>query len=334
VEIWLRYDLRRAPFAMSTRTLIGHVLEQVAWADKQGFHTVQLSEHHGFEDGYNPSPLVLGGAVAALTSRMRLNPPLILPLYDPVRLAEDCCILDNISGGRLDITAVAGYTASDFAMMGISLKDRAPLQERALDVLVAAFNGRPFSFEGRTGKVMPLPAQPGGPPLFIGGSIMATAKRAAKYGAGYYPMDHDPKFVEAYKQACAELGKPVGKILRYSPALFLHVAEDPDADWAKIAPHALHEANAYYEAGKAAGEMNPFPKAETAEELRATGSYLVLTPDQCVDHCRKEAAAGRYVTLAPMTGGLPAEMAFSSLDLFATKVMPHIDVTLPPEPIS
>jgi len=324
MEIWLRYDLRSPKFGTPTKTIISVALEQAAWADSRGFHTVQLSEHHGYVDNYNPSPLVLGGAVAAVTSKLRINPPLILPLHDPIRLAEDCCVLDNISNGRLDITAILGYMPGDFAMYGVSLGDRSRLAVRSLEVLAVAFSGRPFDFEGRKGCVTPLPIQPGGPPIYVGGSVMATARRAAKYGQGYYPMNPDEKFVTEYRRACAELGKSPGKVLRYSPALFVHVAEDPDAAWAKIAPHAMHESNSYAKGAQATGEMNPFPAAENPEALRKTGAYLVLTPSQCLDYARRERQAGRFITLVPMMGGLAPDLAWSSLELFGNEVLPTL----------
>lgn len=325
MEVWLRYDLRSPGFGASTPELVSVSLDQLAWAEDNGFDTVQLSEHHGFADGYNPSPLVLGGAVAARTSRIRLNPPLILPLHDPVRLAEDCCVLDNISGGRLDITVVAGYIPTDFDMYGVALADRGRLLDAKLEVLTRAFRGEPFEYEGRRGTITPRPVQPGGPRIFIGGSIMATARRAARYGHGYYPMDQSPKYLEEYRRACAELGKEPGKLLLYSPVLFFHVSEDPDAAWARIAPHALHEANEYAEAARSVGQMSPFPAAMDADALRATGAYQVMTPEECVAYARAERDAGRYLTMTPLMGGMPPDLGWESLELFAARVLPALE---------
>src|SRR5690625_7601664 len=71
------------------------------FADKHGFASINLSEHHGFSDGYNPSPIVLGGAIAARTRRVRISlGALILPLHDPLRIAEDLAVLVLISRGR------------------------------------------------------------------------------------------------------------------------------------------------------------------------------------------------------------------------------------------
>ena len=93
----LRYDLRRPDFCTATNSeLADTAIEQCVWADQLGFATVTLSEHHGSPDGYLPSPLVLGAAIAARTQNIRLMfAALIAPLHDPVRLAEDIAYLDE-----------------------------------------------------------------------------------------------------------------------------------------------------------------------------------------------------------------------------------------------
>src|SRR5262245_44833556 len=92
----LRYDLRcPAWVGTSPAALYTAALEQCAWADRQGFAGVILSEHHGSDDGYLPSPLVFAAAVAARTQQLRiLIGALIVPLHDPLRIAEDLAVLD------------------------------------------------------------------------------------------------------------------------------------------------------------------------------------------------------------------------------------------------
>ncbi|MFP8874353.1 MAG: LLM class flavin-dependent oxidoreductase, partial [Myxococcota bacterium] len=107
----LRYDLRCPPFAEATSAdLVEAAIEQCAWADERGFASVTLSEHHGAEDGYLPSPLVLAAAMAARTRRIRIVlAALIAPLQDPLRLAEDIAVLDVISKGRVIPVLSGGY---------------------------------------------------------------------------------------------------------------------------------------------------------------------------------------------------------------------------------
>jgi alkanesulfonate monooxygenase SsuD/methylene tetrahydromethanopterin reductase-like flavin-dependent oxidoreductase (luciferase family) len=183
MKIWLRYDLRSPPFGTSHRDLGRVALEQAEWADKRGFEAVQLPEHHGSPDGYNPSPFVLGAAIAGRTSKMRIHPSaVLLPLHDPVRVAEDTAVLDNISGRRVDLTIGLGYIPSEFAMFGVSLNERGRLVEEKLGVLRRALAGERFEYEGRKISVTPRPVQQPTPPLYVGGGVVAAAKRAAKLG--------------------------------------------------------------------------------------------------------------------------------------------------------
>jgi hypothetical protein len=154
--------------------------------------------------------------------------------------------------------------------------------------------------------------------------VIATARRAAHLGDGYYPMEYRVDFVSEYYQCCAELGKSPGRIINSTGPRFIHIAEDPEAAWAKIAPHALHESNSYAAAAKTLGQISPFQQADDAAALRATNTYLVLTPAECLALARRQRDAGRHLTLAPMIAGLDPGLAWESLELFADKVIPQL----------
>ncbi len=142
----LRYDLRCPQFAKtSAAELAAAAVEQCEWADRLGFVSVTLSEHHGSDDGYLPSPMLLAAAIAARTSNMRLMlAAMIVPLHDPVRLAEDLAVLDVVSQGRLIPVLSGGYVASEFARFGRELKERAALMDEIVPFLERAWTGEPF----------------------------------------------------------------------------------------------------------------------------------------------------------------------------------------------
>jgi len=109
-RILLRYDMRAPAFGAPAAALYAAALEQAAFADAHGFDAVQLSEHHGSEDGYLPAPLVLAAAIAGRTKGIRLEiAALILPLHEPLRVAEDVAVLDLASAGRVELVIGAGY---------------------------------------------------------------------------------------------------------------------------------------------------------------------------------------------------------------------------------
>ncbi|MBO0729751.1 MAG: LLM class flavin-dependent oxidoreductase, partial [Acidimicrobiaceae bacterium] len=299
-------------------------LDQCEWADKLGFESVALTEHHGSEDGYNPSPLTLAAAVAARTSRLRIRiAALILPLHDPIRVAEDAAVVDQISRGRLELIIGAGYVAQEFAMFGKDLADRAQAQTEAVEVLKQAWTGEPFAYRGATITVTPRPFQDPRPPLILGGSSGGAARRAARIADGFVPTL--PHFAEVYREECRKLGRPEPPPAQPSiPALFVHIAEDPDKAWSEIAPHALHETNSYGAWLAAAGDSpGPYTPFTDADQLRQSGMYLVLTPEELLERARALGPGGA-VGFHPLMGGLDPALAWDSLRLFETRVLPAL----------
>jgi alkanesulfonate monooxygenase SsuD/methylene tetrahydromethanopterin reductase-like flavin-dependent oxidoreductase (luciferase family) len=315
----LRYDLRAPAFGPPAETLYRAALEQCAWAEDHGFAMATLSEHHGSDDGYCPSPLVMAAAIAGRTRNLRiLVAALILPLYDPIRLAEDLAVLDLASGGRIDLVLGAGYRAEELAMFGREMGERVPLLEEGIAVLRSAWSGEEFEYRGRRVRVTPRPARPEGPGLLMGGSTPGAARRAARLGAGFVPVD--PSLWPAYEEACRALGRDVGSPPPPAGPRFIHVADDPDEAWARIAPHAMHETNSYGGWLASADAVGPYEPSDDADALRASGAYVVVTPDECVAMVRGTGA----LLLHPLMGGLDPDLAWQSLELVASKVIPRL----------
>lgn len=319
VLLSLRYDLRAPPFGTPPKALYQAALEQCAWAEEQGFHMVTLSEHHGAEDGYCPSPLVMAAAVCGRTRSLRvLVAALVLPLYDPIRLAEDLAVLDLASSGRVDLIVGAGYRPEELAMFGREMSERVALVEEGVGTLKAAWSGEEFDYRGRRVRVTPQPARPGGPVLLMGGSTKAAARRAARLGDGFIPVDLS--LWPAYEAACREVGRDPGLPPPVGGPLFVHVADDPERAWAQIAPHALHEMSSYGAWEARAEGIARYTPVEDIEAVRASGKYVVVTPDECVDLARSEGT----LRLHPLMGGLSPDLAWESLELVASKVLPHV----------
>src|SRR5262245_55361044 len=254
----LRYDLRCAPFdATTSADLMATALDQCEWADRLGFASVTLSEHHGSPDGYLPSPLVFGAAIAARTRNVRIViAALIVPLHDPIRIAEDIAVLDVVSRGRVIPIVSGGYVESEFRAFGKRLSDRARVMEGIVPFLERAWTGEPFQHHGATVRVMPRPVQQPRPPIFMGGASDAAARRAARYADHFVPTL--PEFYPIYREERVKLGKPDPGPLSRAPGSFLYIAEDPDAAWERIAPYAMHEMNAYGRWMTEAGVTGPY----------------------------------------------------------------------------
>lgn len=322
----MRFDMRTPgldPAATSSR--YGAALEMAAWADRAGFDMLVLSEHHGAEDGYLPSPMVMAGAVAAVTDQVMINvSALLVPLHNPVRLAEDVAVVDLISNGRISFVAGIGYRPIEYEALGIPWAGRGQRMDAALEVLLKAWRGEEFEWEGGTYRVTPLPVQR--PPMvFIGGSGPKAAKRAARFGLGLFPSVPDQELLDRYEAECRALGNEPGWCMAPSadqPGMVI-VADDPDKAWAEAGPFLLRDAMTYKSWQTADTNSMVQSAATTIEELRAEGVYQVLTPDEVVALAGLLGNLGGIV-LHPLCGGLPPEMAWPSLELFADKVLPRI----------
>lgn len=322
-QFMLRYDLRHPDFSSAgSADMYRAAIEQCAWGEQNGFMAAHLSEHHGSSDGYCPAPLLLASAVAARTETMMLYiAALIAPLHDPVRLAEQLAVLDIISAGRVLPIISAGYRSEEFEAVGKTLGDRRDYMEMIGPFLQQAWLGEPFEFEGREISVTPRPHSEPRPPILMGGSSRAAARRAARDGDYFIPSG--PEIFEMYREELAKLGKPDPGPMPPSATAVVFVAEDPDACWEQIGPHLQHETNMYAAWSEQAGTHSPYRHCETLADLRESPSYAVYSPAEMVDYARSLGEADS-ILFHPLCGGIHPDLAWQSLNLFAEKVLPEL----------
>jgi probable F420-dependent oxidoreductase len=173
-------------------------LELVRLAEQVGFDSAWVSEHHGSSDGYLPSLLPMLAAFAAVTERIELGTGVVLtPLHDPLRLAEDAAVVDQLSAGRLILGLGNGSREEEFRMFGRATNERGLRTEETVEILRRAWSGRRFSFDGRTlrydrVKVTPPTARPEGPPILLGGYARRAVERAGRLADGYITDETGP----------------------------------------------------------------------------------------------------------------------------------------------
>ncbi len=318
--IGIRFDLRVPRFAQTTHAeLYAACLDQCAWADQQGLDIIVLSEHHGVADGYLPAPLTLAAAIAGRTKKIRITiAAALLPLHDPVRMAEQLAVLDLASGSRVSFVAGLGYRQEEFDMAGIDRTKRGKLLEEYVGVMRQAWTGEPFEWRGRTVRVTPKPNAP--PMILVGGSTAVAARRAARLGAGFFPAIGDQRLADTYTAECARLGFTGGFVSLPGGPGFVHVSEDPERDWARVGPHALYDAQTYAAWQTPDQRSSMHVDAQTIDDVRKSGVYRVVTPDECVALAQE---TGRVI-LHPLMGGLSPELGWQGLKLFESKVLPRI----------
>jgi hypothetical protein len=134
-------------------------------------------------------------------------------------------------------------------------------------------------------------------------------------------MSKDPELGEHYRQACEAVGFAHGFFNYPAGPSFVHVAEDPERAWAEIGDYAIYDASSYstWQTGDHDNAVDMGGRS-TIEELDASGMWKVVTPDECVELAQ---AAGS-VALHPLMGGMPPEIGWASLELFADKVLPRL----------
>jgi alkanesulfonate monooxygenase SsuD/methylene tetrahydromethanopterin reductase-like flavin-dependent oxidoreductase (luciferase family) len=309
------------PAEMSARYRAG--IEMAAYADANGFMAVSFEEHHGAENGWSPSPLVTAGMVLACTHNVRVTiQALLVPLHDPLRVAEDLAVLDLAGGGRLSVVAGLGYRPSEYAAHGKDWERRGALMDECLDVILKAWSGEPFEHNGTTTRVTPIPGSPPQALLFVGGRTKVAARRAARFGLPFWPVAHLPDLEAYYLKQCKEHGTTGFAIMPSPDTTFTFVAEDPDRTWAELGHHFLHEAQTY------AGWQNndthsaAYSAATTVDELRAEGKYTVRTPAECVELAKDPSFVFVH---HPLCGGLPPGRGWESLRLFVDQVLPVVN---------
>ncbi len=319
----LYYDFRNPPaFERPFDRLYREVLEQAAWAERQlGFRSVWISEHHFVDDGYTPSPLTLAGALAASTERMRLGTSIvILPLQDPVRLAEDALTVDAISGGRFALGVGLGYRPSEFAGFGVSFASRRARLEEGLSILRAAFDGRPIAERGGV-RITPGPLGPGRPELWVGGFAPAAIERAVPIADGMLlPI---PELWPRYADSCAKLGRRP----RVAAGYHWIVAADPEAELNRVAPYLMHQVNEYGASGAYGPGWEP---VTTAGEITTRTPYQLLDADGIARQIVEAATTGfvedvHWWTIFP---GEPIEWSNARLHYFVDAVVPRVRALL------
>ncbi len=322
----MRHDFRTPRDGTSTQAdIYAAAMDQFRWADEHGFDFAVVSEHHGFADGWMPAPITVAAAIVGATERIPLLlSAVLLPLHDPIRIAEQLVVLDHLSRGRVWTVLGAGYRPEEFVMAGEDVKRRGKTLEAKIRVLQQAFTGEPFTYEGREVQVTPKPFTDPHPPILVGGGVEAAARRAARLRLPMMPMHGDPQLGEWYRDEAAKTGFEGGYVMRPSGPTFIHVSHDPDAAWAEIGPYVLDEAQTYAAIQTGGQHSAPMVTADTLDELRASPQVLVGTPDDILA-AAESVAQGGALTFNPLAGGLPPKLAWESLELVATEVLPRMN---------
>lgn len=329
LRIGLAYDFRTRPGSgVSVTDSYAAGLEQIRLADQLGFDHVWFSEHRFLKDGHLPGFVPAAGVVAGATKNIRIGTDIaLLPFYDPLRLAEDVAVLDQFSGGRIELGIGMGYAPHEFKAIGMPVKNRVSHTEEGIEILRQAWSDAPINFKGKRYSytdvdVHPKPIQPGGPPLWIAAMSHAGAMRAARFDTHILPQGNRRDVLDPWKSELLASGRDPN-MYRVGILKSFLVTHDKERDWAIV-----KEAERY--------RMSVYAKFFAATE----DSYTALNKDSdpipqnwvVGDPEEVTIALQQFITehsITDLTGwglppGVPPELAASSIELFASRVAPRL----------
>ena len=322
-------------------------IEFVKAADEAGFWGYHVAEHHASPLNTVPVPGVWLGAVAQATKRIHMGPlGYLLPLYSPLRLAEEICILDHLSNGRMEVGVGRGVSPFELAYHKIDHSKSREIFEDAYKCLKVALTSDTFSYDSDryAYKDVPVPLRPlqGPHPAFWYASSNATGSAfAGEEGLHFVtngPSARAKANIDAYLEALAKRGgaaQPKGEFKGGAVIGVLRqiVVADTDEQARAIAAPAVaeHHANLTYlvrkhaHEGSVAQRLN-IPLAATIEDALRDGAVIAGTPDTVRAEIERQAGelGFNYLLTYPFFGSMRFDHAMRSLNLFASEVMPHL----------
>jgi len=326
------YDFRNPPaWQRPWSDLYAEALDVIAWSETVGFTGAWVPEHHNAADGYQPAPNVVLAAIAARTKTLRLGSAVALgPLYHPVRFAEECAVLDIISGGRAEMALAIGYRRREYDAYGLDFRTRGSRFDEFLHIVRELWAGETVTFEGRhytvkDAMIMP-PSTRGQIPLYIGGFADKALARVAKYADGYFGNE---EFCDQYVAKLREQGKDPAQAGIRIQGLFFAVADDPEKAIDELAPYYHYINNSYsvwMGEDNAIGIDDPMLKPMDLEQFKKSGILQIVTPEAAVAKFESlQARTGADHFMMMMPAGLPAARFMEYAQLFADKVIPAFE---------
>jgi probable F420-dependent oxidoreductase len=312
---------------------IDETIAEAQLAESCGFDSIFFGEHHQDRDGFLPSPLIVAAAVAARTTTLRVGTSVILlPLHHPVRVAEDVITLDLVSKGRVVLGVGIGYQPADFRAFGLPMEDRRGRFEESIEILRLCWAGEPFTFTGKhytleDVRVTPRPHQKPSPPLWIGASVTAAARRAGRVADAFVGtpstgLANATMLADTYRQAAREAGRPP-QVVQMRDAWVARSRAEADSVYG---PHVMTAYKYYWDNKLAEFRSIPAGTPFTLENL-APDRLVMGDPDTCIrEFQRWSAATGAAYFLLRFrhahSGGPPHEKIMEAIRLFGERVIP------------
>jgi alkanesulfonate monooxygenase SsuD/methylene tetrahydromethanopterin reductase-like flavin-dependent oxidoreductase (luciferase family) len=302
--------------------------------DRAGFYSYHLAEHHATPLGMAPSPSVFLAAVAQRTTRLRFGPMIYaLPLYHPLRMIAEICMLDQMSGGRLDAGFGRGASPIELDLYGSDPAANREIYDEALAVVLQGLTAKTVSFKGKHFRFDDVPMELGPvqkphPPLWYGVHANDSAARSAKQGLNVISLDGVAAtrgYSDSYRAAWLASGR-TGQRPKFGLGRFVVVA-DSDAEAVRLAERAYPMWHAsFHHLFKVYDRMPSHPRPPTYAEIMADGRGLAGSPATVTAAIREQmtTAGADYFVGQFAFGDLTVGEVRRSVELFAGDVMPAL----------
>jgi alkanesulfonate monooxygenase SsuD/methylene tetrahydromethanopterin reductase-like flavin-dependent oxidoreductase (luciferase family) len=331
--------LLQSPSARSSQEIYARGVEIAQAAESLGFRNMWLAEHHFSTYGYLSRPLQFATYIAAKTERMRVGTAVIVvPLHHPLVIAEEIATADLLSGGRLDVGLGRGYQRYEFERLGLDLADSRPRWEESVDIMLKAFEGKPFTYDGKFFQipettVLPQPLQQPHPPIWITAqspeSVEAAVRRGFNVLTGGFgiPIERTAEFRRLFDRLVAELNPPHPLLVGTQRAVYVTDNEADaraaaeEARWNMRVTLSLRHGYERVERGRAIA----VPRDQEPETDDLLARFLVIgTPDTCIHQIKRmqELVGISHFNCSFWFGDLEHRRVLRSMELFAGEVMP------------
>jgi alkanesulfonate monooxygenase SsuD/methylene tetrahydromethanopterin reductase-like flavin-dependent oxidoreductase (luciferase family) len=305
--------------------------------DRIGIHALHVAEHHSTPLGMSPSPSVFLALAAQRTKRLRLGPLVYtLPLYHPLRLAEEVCTLDQLSGGRLELGVGRGVSPLEIAAFGVDPAKSQAMYLEAYQVLMKALGSRSVSFQGEYFKFEDVPfilepVQKPHPPLWYGVFNAESTEWAAKTGVNVVtnlPAEAVRAITDRYRAEWAKLGREPQRIPLMGMNRHMVIAES-DREAMEIGRRAYRRWFANFTSLWRRHKV-PLPKniaySEDFDGIVKSGQAIAGSPETVREAIARQAAQSgvNYLLARFAFGDLTLEESLHSADLFARSVIPGL----------
>lgn len=313
------------------------MLEQVTFADTLGYEAAWLTEHHFHRYGATvPNPAVLGAVVAKQTRRIRIGTAVtVLPLHNPLLVAEDFAMLDVLSNGRLDFGIGRGSVAAEFREFGVAADDAVEITSEQAEVIRAAWSHERFSYHGKhyqydNVSLLPRPVQQPHPPFWYGAARTPSSfEWAGRMGMHLMvlPYMNPPEFLQERLALYREGLRAAG----YDPADFEIMAKfhvfvaDSQQEASRLAgqPYATYQQIAAERSGK---EHTAYHRVNSEWDDQVRDFKIIGgSPDDCAERITywQEQLGITQIGGTFHFGGMAQDVAMRSIERFAREVAPR-----------